>query len=456
MAPYKLNKSLEVVFCEIEKKFDFKNITANNVPVWQFLRNIACSKLLSHVTTSKKSTTSKLKNLLRTSSLGSNPRPSNYVLFTDRYELVKNNDGVFVDKISQSIINTLKESLLVVISDAQGFKGSIKNVSNYLDASYFHIKRRLKPWVKVPRADGLAELVLAFKDLGLDSNSYQLEKYIYLFFVYCSVFDSWLSKVSPKVVFINCSYSLFHQSLIYACNIKKIKTVEMQHGLISSEHVHYSPSCDIGTETFPKHLLTFSDYHSRFINDNFIDKANIFPIGHYFREYKNTFLSESCLSLCKLLRKKYDKIILVSSQRAVERELCTAINYLAEKRPNYVFIFKQRQAADLAFKHSNIIVDRDHSIYDFINLVDINLSCFSTSVLEFLSSKTIGVLLDFNSLASNYFASIKEDSNNIFICKNRQEALRILSRKNYNSKVVEFYKNNNANNVVSFLRNLIL
>ena len=456
MAPYKLNKSLEVGFYEIEKKFDFKNITANNVPVWQFLRNIACSKLLSPVSKSKKSTASKLKNLLRTSSLRSNPIPSDYVLFTDRYELVKNNDGVFVDKISQSIINTLKENLLLVISEPQGFKGSIKNVNSFLDASFFHIKRRLTPWVKVPHINGLTELALAFKDLGLDSNNSQLEKYIYLFFVYCSIFDSWLSKISPKVVFINCSYSLFHQSLIYSCNLKKIKTVEMQHGLISSEHVHYSPSSDIGKETFPKYLLTFSDYHSKFINDNFIDKANIFPTGHYFREYKNTFLSESCLGLCKVLRKKYDKIILVSSQRIVESELCKAINYFAEKRPNYVFIFKQRQATDLVFKHSNIIVDRDHSIYDFINLVDINLSCFSTSVLEFSSSKTIGVLLDFNSLASNYFAKIKEDSSNIFICKNRQEALRVLSRKSNNTKVVEFYKSNNTNNVVSFLRNLIL
>ena len=456
MPPIKLDKSLDVVFSEIEQKFDFKNITANKVPVWQFLRNIAYSRLLFPYSTGNPPALSKVKKLLSLTSFLSRPKPSRYVLFTDRYELVRKNSDVFVDKISQNIINTLNEDLLVVISEAQGFKGRIENAGNYLNASYFHLKRRLWPLNNISHIKGVNELMLAFKELGLGYSKYQLETQVCLFFIYCSIFDAWLSKVGPKAVFINCSYSLFHQSLIYSCNIRKIKTIEMQHGLISEEHIQYSPSSDIGKDTFPKYLLTFSNYHSKFINDNFIKSANIFAIGHYFREYKNNYPSNSCLELCRMLRKKYNKIILVSSQKIIEPELCKVVNYLAEKQPDYVFVFKQRQISNLAFEHPNIIIDQDYNTYDFINLIDVNLSCFSTTVLEFLSHKTIGVLMDFNSLASNYFAKIKKDCGNIFICKTRKEALRALSFTQRNYKNVELYKKNNKDNIKSFLNGSVL
>ena len=55
------------------------------------------------------------------------------------------------------------------------------------------------------------------------------------------------------------------------------------------------------------------------------------------------------------------------------------------------------------------MVDKKYSIYDFLNLIDCNLSCFSTNVLESLSSKTIGVLMDYGNLASQYFGQIEKD-----------------------------------------------
>ena len=400
-----------------------------------------------------KSIHSNIKKLINPKSWGVNLHQSDYILFTDRNELVKVETGFYVDKVSQNIINTLGKKLLIVVNSLSGFNGNIKNNTNYLDSSYFHFKRRLKQANPRPTIKGKEKLIHILSDDDLSLGDYQFEEDIHLFFIYHSIFDTWLDNVKPKIVFINCGYSLFHQALIYSCNIKNIKTVELQHGLISEGHIQYSVATDIGKETFPQYLLTFSNYHSKFINENFINRSNIYPIGHYYREQKVKEKSKDCERMVAGLRKKYQKIILVASQNIIEKDLCDCVKYLAEKQPNYGFIFKQRNLSSLNFNSENIIIDTKHNIYDFINLVDVNLSCFSTSVLEFVSNKTIGVLMDFSNLASNYYGTIKEDCDNIFICKNNQAALDILNKKTSVYKNPEFYTENNKQHVESLLLN---
>jgi len=68
-----------------------------------------------------------------------------------------------------------------------------------------------------------------------------------------------------------------------------------------------------------------------------------------------------------------------------------------------------------------------------------------------LSHKTIGILVDFNNLASNYFREIKKDFNNIFICQNKQQILKALDLKKINFLGPELYKNDNKENVKSFI-----
>ena len=64
--------------------------------------------------------------------------------------------------------------------------------------------------------------------------------------------------------------------------------------------------------------------------------------------------------------------------------------------------------------------------------------------------------MDFSNLASNYYTTIKRDCNNIFICQNTNEALTVLDQKNRNYDNPEFYKDNNKQNIESFLFNSLL
>ena len=456
MSTNKLNKSQKSVLCEMEKGGDLHNITVNNLPVWQFLRNRIYSKIQNLETDNKRPIQTNIKKILNPKSWILNIKQSDYILFTDRNELVSSKGGLYIDKIAQNIIDVLGEKILIVVNSLSGFQGTIKNSASYIDSFYFHFKRHIKKINKNPTIKGEEKLRHILANNNLNLKKYNFKEDIQLFFLYHSIFDTWLSQVKPKAVFINCGYSLFHQALIYCCNMKNIKTVELQHGLISDGHIQYSPSIEIGKETYPQYLLSFSDYHVKFINNNFINSSNIYPIGHYYREKKKKEANSPCSQMVQELRKKYKKIILVSSQKAIEAELCDSVKLMAEKRPDYGFIFKQRDISDLDFNYANIIIDQKHSIYDFINLVDVNLSCFSTSILEFLSNKTIGVLMDFSNLASNYYTTINRDCNNIFICQNTNEALTVLDQKNRDYDNPEFYKDNNKQNIESFLFNSLL
>ena len=444
----KINQNItpKTFISQIEFEYNLKNITVNNLPVWQFLRNLIYSKMLDGKPPQKRN----LKSLFHFKKRSNHNKDKiEYVLFTDTNELIKIENNQHIDKISQNIINALNEQLLIVINPPNDINLKIENNQNIMSSSYFHLKRRTSIINKKYKIDNELELKSICKKIDFD-----YYRYIKLFFTYHNIFNNWLDTINPKAVFVNCGYSLFHQALIYTCNIKNIKTLELQHGLISDGHIQYSPTKDIGKHTFPKYLLTFSDYYSQFINKHFIESSNLYPIGHYYRELKIKGENLECVELVRELRKKYKKIILVSSQDIIEKELINSLNVIAKARPEYCFIFKPRKASTLCFNHQNILVDEKHSVYDFINLIDVNLSCFSTNILESLSNRTIGILMDFSNLASEYYSEIKKDCDTIFICKNNDEAITILDQKidNYNPPL--FYNNNNKQNIEKILKHL--
>ena len=456
---------IKKLFSELEKNTqklgtDLKKLKLHNVPVWQFLRNLIYSDAQNLQTKRKQPIKTGLKKLLNLKSWDFNTKKTDYILFTDSNELIEMEKGIYIDKIAQNLIDVLNKKLLIVVNSLSGFNGKIKNNQNNLDSSYFHRKRRFenlnfekedefdKNFFQIISTTNWAALGVDFIKRELYTNEIQW------FFIYHTIFDQWLEKIKPKVVFVNCGYSLFHQSLIYTCNIKNIKTVELQHGLISDGHIQYSPSENIGKETFPQYLLTFSEYHSRFVNSNFIDSSNIYPIGHYYREQKIKRKNLACEKMVLDLRKKYKKIVLVSSQNIIEKELINTVNKIAKKRPEHFFIFKSRNGSDINFNSANIVVNNQYTIYDIMPFIDVNLSCFSTNILETLSSQTIAILMDFNNLASVYFNTIKRDCNNIFIVQNSTEAITILDRPLENYKNPVFYKDNNKKNVKDFLKQI--
>lgn len=418
MAISNQNINPKKIIHEIESNYDVKSITVNGLPVWQIIRNLLYSHELGPSLFVKKNY-NQFINLNNWISL-CKKKSFKYVLFTDSGEFEKINKKYCVDKVSQNLINSLKDELLV-ISDNKNKKISLLNCNYHMDSFYFHLKRRLLFYKKVPPIKNEAILK------KIINHKFDYKYYLKIFFIYENIFNKWLDSISPKAVFVNCGYSLFHQALIYACNKKNVKTIELQHGLISGGHTQYSPLKNIGKDAFSQYLLTFSKWEKKFVNHYFINPDKVFPIGHYYLEYKAQNQSVSCQDLIKKLREKYDAIVLVSSQQIIEDDLAKTVAQIAKKRPQYCFIFKQRSSSGINFNAKNIVVDHKYSIYDFYGQIDLNLSCFSTSILESLHLGVHStIVIDFKMLATLYWGPGAIYHPQIHLAKNLADLTRLL------------------------------
>jgi len=91
-----------------------------------------------------------------------------------------------------------------------------------------------------------------------------------------------LKRVKPKLVVMVTSYA--RKSLLEACRILNITTIELQHGVISSYHPGYSfPNSARHNVLFPDYLMVFGEYW-RTIADYPIEEDHIISVGYPFLE----------------------------------------------------------------------------------------------------------------------------------------------------------------------------
>jgi len=399
---------------EIEKNYDVETVISNNVPIWQFLRNIVHNQIYDIKKINK---IKKAYYLLKNKNWGkySISEKYKYVLFTDLREEVLENNLRF-DKTSQNLIDLTSDDLLVVVNPGSKIHPHSSNYSyNHMSTSFFHYKRwsvGLDKSLKIKNKSILNSIIQRYS-LDLDIIYYNR-----LFFTYVHIFSNWLNGISPKVIFINCYYSLFHQALIFACKQKKIKCVEIQHGLISNSHTQYSPKKFIGTHCMPDYLLCYNDYVKDFTNKNYVKPENIIPIGHYYLEKKINEQNEDC-SLSSI---KYKKIIVVSTQDSIEKELIQKIEQIAKIKANILFIIKTRDANNAVLRYKNIKVS-NQDIYSLIKQADMHISCYSTVALEASMMGTPTILININNMSTLYFDSIINEFQNIIICESIRDVI---------------------------------
>ena len=433
---------------EIEENYNLNNIVSAQVPVWQYIRNLIYSQNIH-----QKKYSHRLKNfycLLQNHNWGNYKASKNYkyLLFTDSNEEIINNKKR-IDKTSQSLIELATDDLMVIINPRRKrHEPSLEYQHNHMSSSFFHYKRWIFGLTQSKKIENLKELeqILEKYNINLDINYFNR-----LFFTYVEIFSDWLTKVSPKAVFVNCYYSLFHQALIFACKKNKIKTIEIQHGLISDSHNQYSPGKFIGKHTMPDYLMCYNDYVKTLTNKNYIDSENIIPIGHYYIEKK---LNEKTNPI-QPSSNKYNKIIAVSTQNDLERELIKEIEKIASIKSDFLFIIKTRQNKSINSKLKNIKINNGVDIYSLIKEADLHISCYSTVALESSMMGTPTILININNMSKLYYGSIVKIFENIKICESNNEVLSAMDNWKPNNTNKKPYTLNNKKNIKQFLDNYI-
>ena len=433
---------------EIEGNYDVNSMVSNQVPIWQYIRNLIygqtdCSKNLHR----------QVKDfycLARNHNWGNYQsfKKFKYLLFTDsNEEIIHNNQKI--DKTSQNIIELVGDDLMIVVNpNGEIHNKSIECASHYMSSSFFHYRRWRNGLTDPQNIEGLGclEQILKKNSVNLD-----IDYFNRLFFTYVDIFSNWLIKVEPKSVFINCYYSLFHQALIYACKKQKIKTIEMQHGLISNSHNQYSPKKFIGKHTMPDYLLCYNDYVKTFTNKNYMDPQNIIPIGHYYVEKK---LNEK-IDPVQRHTNSYRQIVAVSTQNDLEQKLIEEIETIALMKLDTLFIIKTRTSKSITSTAKNIKINPGEDMYSLIKYADLHISCYSTVALEASMMGTPTILININNMSRLYYGAIIKEFENITICDSGNEVLNLMDNwapRNINHKP---YALNNKQNIKQFLDNYI-
>ena len=429
---------------EIENNCDVNSIVSGQLPIWQYIRNLIYSQ-----DNYNKNRSTKLKDfycLARNYNWGNYKSSKNYkyLLFTDSNEEIVNNKQ-HVDKTSQNLINLTKDNLMVIVNPVgKVHRPSVEYKYNHMSSSFFHYRRWIFGLTKSKKIENLKDLEQILKKYNINLDINYLNR---LFFTYVDIFLDWLTKTSPKAVFINCYYSLFHQALIFACKKKKIKTIEIQHGLISDSHNQYSPEKFIGKHTMPDYLMCYNDYVKDLINENYINEEKIIPIGHYYVEKK---LNEKTNQEQSELN-QYSRVVAVSTQNDLEKELLEKIEKIAAIKSDILFIVKTRYSKSLNSKYKNIKINNEIDIYSLIKQANLHITCYSTVALESSMMGTPSILININNMSKLYYDSIVKKFENIKICDSNNEVLNAIDNwkpKNTNKKP---YILNNKKNIKQFL-----
>jgi len=254
---------------------------------------------------------------------------------------------------------------------------------------------------------------------------------------------------------------LRHQALIYAAKQNNILTVELQHGIISKGQSAYFPQKDFGQFTLPDYLLSFGDLEKEIISTNFINPKNIIPIGNYYLEYMmNQSITTQNKETAKLLRKKYEYIILISSQNLIEKELIAFLTEAAKKLPQFAFVFitrRENNKNNYSSLPPNILIKPRINLYQFCSLCDFHSTVFSTFALESSYMGIPNVFINIKGLSTIFYIDIFSNHKGVQFSDNINEYVEIINnwkppdKSDIQLQSKRLFTSNNKNNIKQFL-----
>jgi hypothetical protein len=235
---------------------------------------------------------------------------------------------------------------------------------------------------------------------------------------------------SPKFVFISPSYTSY--GYIKAFKEKKIKVIEVQHGVINREHFGYNLYTEFNKEYSPDFLLTFGENEKCiFGGDNFfIDPNNVIPIGSFYIDHiNNSFIpNEALTTKCK----EYQIVISVSLQDCpTGAKLPEFIMQAARENLSHLYLVKTRRTPIESYEEQydipdNVLFVTDLNVYETILYSDYHLTAFSSCALEAPALGKKNILFNIDNKAQEYYGSILNNNNTTVYANDFDEYIQIL------------------------------
>jgi len=262
-------------------------------------------------------------------------------------------------------------------------------------------------------------------------------------------------KKTPKTVFIAPAYMSF--GYVKALKEKKVKVVEVQHGVINQEHFGYNYYESFDANYFPDYLLTFGGQEKEVFNElnTYISKDNIIPVGSYYIDY---------------IIKNYQPTIDVSGYRLVfsvslqdcviGNKLMSFLVAISETNKDCLFLLKPRRTEVSVYNDkfefpSNVMFVENKDVYQVILHSDFHITAYSSCALEAPAMGVKNILINIDNKAKDYYFNILNEEtthylnteqdfqdyiNNVVVTKKsvvKSEHKKIL-KSNYQNNVDEF------------------
>lgn len=417
----------EPLLFSIEKKYpELNSFEVNGVKIWSFFRNHVKFELLKlggeitvHQSVYSANPKIKFSLYLRYQILFLRTylkiffkwkRPS-YIILSNRLEK-KNFKGNTIDKLNTGLLNELGESNFLFIEDGRITNRESfihKNVS-LLETADLDILMALTADVELEFTNGTLDgLNKILDEIGV--KPVQMTYFQY-FFKRSNIFKKLFSVYKPKIFFSSC-YSYYAE--IHAANISKIKTVELQHGIISETHTAYYSPLKIDKSCTSQTIFTFGDNSFKSFNHAIYQPNHVIPIGNYYLELLK---SEPVQDLD--ISKMFLYNVAVPLDYISEDELLNFVVKISEIQENICFHLIPREnvkdnTSELIKKFSNIKIVKNKPYQEFVRSCDVNLSTDSTCCLEALNLGIPNILYNIDNKAYTMFSDKVDPKFTLFV-----------------------------------------
>lgn len=251
----------------------------------------------------------------------------------------------------------------------------------------------------------------------------KMYEFITIFYYIKQFLYSILVKIKPKAVLIRCGYGRFPMALSQACRELNIPSIELQHGLITSNHPAYTkmtPSKN--RDCTPEYLLTHGDVFSNLVqHGGLFEKNKVVSVGFPFLEKRKEEMRKKDH---EQKRSVFKYSILFTSQWIAADEIQAFITKSAQRLQKtdekIGIIFKphpydNRDYSPLEHYKNITLADKYADIFTIFPSVDIHATVYSISGLEAMTFGKPNLFVDIQNISGIDNSSIVVHSPEEFI-----------------------------------------
>lgn len=381
----------------LEDKYNLLDFEIDGVKIWQYLRMEIYylmakelgvleqrNKSQQSISVLMKNSLSLLKNLFVANPFLTLNRQKDVIIFT--HNRSKKIDDKFEDIYTQSLIRDLKNSNQSFQCFEKPFQGkhirekdsNVKYLDFILSASILYGKlyrikdknslgviKKVEKEIKNATANSIDLISLFKKNIG----RYKLANKLYL---------RLFKKIKPKIIYSVASYS-YLGDMISAAKVLSIKTIELQHGVVSKYHMGYSFAKKDRLLYYSDVFYSWGDFWNKSVENAFNKvKVNGFQ---YFRDRSKVYGGII----------KENKILILSQTALGEKimnETLKFINKFSEFQilyklhPEEYNMYKEYSSYSMLSSYENITFLEDCDLYQLMSISKIQIGVFSTAIYE--------------------------------------------------------------------------